>query len=83
MHSQSIYNVNIQIIIDMTKLVTLSGINIRGSLTKLGRGESVVFPVTIRETTLRTTCTRLKNDTGIAYKVNRQQNGCHIVTRIS
>jgi hypothetical protein len=67
----------------MTKLVTFSGINIRGSLTKLKRGESVIFPVTIKETTLRVTCVRLKNDTGIAYKVNRQQNGCHIVTRIS
>ena len=67
----------------MTKLVTFSGINVSGSIKRLARGESLVFPVTIRETTLRITCTRLKNDTGIVYKVNRQSNGCHIVTRIS
>ena len=67
----------------MTKLVTLSGINVSGSLRRLARGESLEFPVSVRESTLRCTCVRLKNDTGIVYKVNRQSNGSHIVTRIS
>lgn len=67
----------------MNKLVTLSGINVMGSLRRLARGESVIFPNTILETTIRVSAVRLKNNTGIVYKVNRQKNGSHIVTRIS
>ena len=67
----------------MNKLVTLSGINVMGSLRRLARGESIIFPNTILETTIRVSAVRLKNNTGLVYKVNRQKNGCHIVTRIS
>lgn len=83
MQAKSIYNVNVLKNVDMTKLLTTSGINVSGSLKRLARGESLIFPNTIPETTVRVTCVRLKNSTGIVYKVNRQKNGCHIVTRIS
>lgn len=65
----------------MNKLLTVSGINVSGSLRTLAKGESVIFPNTILENTIRVTCVRLKNANGLTYKVNRQQNGCHIVTR--
>lgn len=83
LQTKSIYNVNVLIIYDMTKFVTASGINVSGSLKRLEVGESLAFPNTILETTIRVTCVRLKNATGLVYKVNRQSNGSHIVTRIS
>lgn len=67
----------------MTKLVKNTGISISGSLHSLQTGESVIFPTSILETTLRQTCVRLKNTKGKTFKVNRQSNGTHIVTRVS
>ena len=67
----------------MTKLTRNTGINVSGSLKLLEIGESLIFPKDIRETTIRCTTTRAKNATGAIFKVNRQHNGCHIVTRIS
>lgn len=67
----------------MTKIVTNTGINVSGSLKRLEAGESLIFPKGVRETTIRCSSTRVKNDTGATFKVNRQQNGSHIVTRIA
>ena len=65
----------------MTKLVANTGINVAGSLKMLGAGECLTFPATISETVVRSTCTRIKNATGMRFSVNRQNNGTHIVTR--
>ena len=67
----------------MNKLVKNAGINITGSLKSLEAGESLIFPTSISETVVRSTCSRVKNTIGATYKVNRQQNGSHIVTRIA
>lgn len=67
----------------MTKLTRNTGINVLGSIKQLEAGESLTFPKGVRETTIRCSSTRVKNDTGATFKVNRQQNGCHIVTRIA
>lgn len=67
----------------MTKLQRNTGISIAGSLNALQAGDSVLFPASILETTIRQTAVRLKNTKGKTFKVNRQQNGSHIVTRIS
>lgn len=67
----------------MTKLAHNTGINVSGSIKRLEAGESLTFPRGIKETTIRCSSTRIANDTGATYKVNRQQNGSHIVTRIS
>lgn len=67
----------------MTKLVEHQGISIAGSISTLKTGESLSFPNSVLETTIRTTCVRLKNTTGKVYKVNKQGNGIHSVTRIS
>ena len=83
MQAKSIYNVNVLKNVDMTKLLTTSGINVSGSLKRLEKGESLIFPATVPETTVRVTSIRVKNATGNVFKVNRQKNGCHIVTRIS
>ena len=66
----------------MTKLLRNTGISIAGSLNALQEGESVLFPTSVLETTIRVTCVRLKNTKGKTFKVNRQRNGSHIVTRI-
>jgi hypothetical protein len=66
----------------MTKLQKNTGISIAGSLNALQEGEAVIFPKTILETTIRQTAVRLKNTKGKTFKVNRQQNGSHIVTRV-
>lgn len=66
----------------MTKLRKNTGISIAGSLNALQEGEAVMFPKTILETTIRQTAVRLKNTKGKTFKVNRQQNGSHIVTRV-
>lgn len=66
----------------MTKLTRNTGISIAGSLNALQEGEAVMFPKTILETTIRQTAVRLKNTKGKTFKVNRQQNGSHIVTRV-
>lgn len=66
----------------MTKLVKNTGISIAGSLNALQEGESLSFPTSVLETTIRVTCVRLKNTKGKTFKVNRQDNGSHIVTRI-
>lgn len=66
----------------MTKLQKNTGICIAGSLNALQEGEAVMFPKTILETTIRQTAVRLKNTKGKTFKVNRQQNGSHIVTRV-
>jgi hypothetical protein len=66
----------------MTKLQKNTGISIAGSLNTLQEGEAVMFPKTILETTIRQTAVRLKNTKGKTCKVNRQQNGSHIVTRV-
>lgn len=65
----------------MTKLVENTGINIAGSLNALQEGESVIFPTSILENTIRVTCVRIKNAKGKTFVVNRQRNGSHIVTR--
>lgn len=83
MHSLAIYNVNVLKIVDMTKLVENKGISIAGSLNALSEGESLTFPATVLETTIRTTCVRLKNTKGKTFQVNKQGNGIHSVTRIS
>lgn len=67
----------------MTKFVTNTGINVAGSLKALKKRESLEFPNDIRETTVRCSCTRVKNETGMKFSVQRQANGSHIVTRIS
>ena len=67
----------------MTKLTHNTGINVSGSIKSLGVGETLIFPKVIRETTIRCNATRIKNETGSTFKVNRQVNGCHIVTRIA
>ena len=67
----------------MTKLIKRTGVSIAGSLNGLEQGESLTFPKTIRETTIRGTATRLKNTEGRIYRVSRQQDGTHIVTRVS
>lgn len=67
----------------MTKLVQNTGISISGSLNALAEGESLSFPDSILETTIRTTCVRLKNTKGKTFKVNKAGNGIHTVTRIS
>ena len=66
----------------MTKLQKNTGISIAGSPNALQEGEAVMFPKTILETTIRQTAVRLKNTKGKTFKVNRQQNGSHIVTRV-
>lgn len=66
---------------DMTKLLRNSGISIAGSLNALQAGESILFPTSVLETTIRVTCVRLKNTKGKTFRVNRQRNGSHIVTR--
>lgn len=66
----------------MTKLVKNTGINIAGSLNALQVGESLTFPAFVLETTIRPTCVRMKNTKGKTFKVNRQENGSHIVTRV-
>ena len=66
----------------MTKLVKNTGISIAGSLNALQEGESLLFPTSVLETTIRVTCVRLKNTKGKTFKVNRQENGSHIVTRV-
>lgn len=66
----------------MTKLVRNTGISIAGSLNALLEGESLSFPTSVLETTIRQTCVRLKNTKGKIFKVNRQGNGSHIVTRV-
>ena len=66
----------------MTKLVRNSGISIAGSLNALLEGESLSFPTSVLENTIRTTCVRLKNTKGKNFKVNRKGNGSHIVTRV-
>jgi hypothetical protein len=65
----------------MTKLLRNSGISIAGSLNALQAGESILFPTSVLETTIRVTCVRLKNTKGKTFRVNRQRNGSHIVTR--
>lgn len=65
----------------MTKLLRNSGISIAGSLNALQEGESILFPTSVLETTIRVTCVRLKNTKGKTFRVNRQRNGSHIVTR--
>ena len=67
----------------MTKLVENRGISIAGSLNALLEGESLSFPDSVLETTIRTTCVRLKNTKGKTFKVNKVGNGIHSVTRIS
>jgi hypothetical protein len=67
----------------MTKLTRNTGINVSGSIKALDTGESLTFPRSVRENTLRTSVVRIKNATGMTYKVNRQSNGTHIVTRIA
>lgn len=65
----------------MTKLLRNTGISIAGSLNALQEGESILFPTSVLETTIRVTCVRLKNTKGKTFRVNRQRNGSHIVTR--
>ena len=65
----------------MTKLLRNSGNSIAGSLNALQEGESILFPTSVLETTIRVTCVRLKNTKGKTFRVNRQRNGSHIVTR--
>jgi hypothetical protein len=67
----------------MTKLTRNTGINVSGSIKALDTGESLTFPRSVLENTLRTSAVRIKNATGMTYKVNRQSNGTHIVTRIA
>lgn len=67
----------------MTKLVENRGISVAGSINALSEGESLSFPDSVLETTIRTTCVRLKNTKGKTFKVNKQGNGIHSVTRIS
>lgn len=67
----------------MTKLVENKGISIAGSLNALQEGESLSFPSSVLETTIRTTCVRLKNTKGKAFMVNKAGNGIHTVTRVS
>jgi hypothetical protein len=67
----------------MTKLTRNTGINVSGSIKALDTGESLTFPRSVLENTLRTSVVRIKNATGMTYKVNRQSNGTHIVTRIA
>ena len=66
----------------MTKLTRNTGISVAGSLNALQEGEAVMFPKSIIETTIRQTAVRLKNTKGKTFKVNRQMNGSHIVTRV-
>jgi hypothetical protein len=67
----------------MTKLTRNTGINVSGSIKALDTGEALTFPRTVLENTIRTSVVRIKNATGMTYKVNRQANGTHIVTRIA
>lgn len=67
----------------MTKLVKNRGISVAGSLNMLQMGESLTFPNSVLETTIRTTCVRLKNTKGKTFQVNKAGNGIHTVTRIS
>ena len=67
----------------MTKLVERQGISVVGSINALEKGESLSFPNSILETTIRTTCVRLKNTKGKTFQVNKMGNGIHSVTRIS
>lgn len=67
----------------MTKLTLNSGINVSGSIKALDTGEALVFPQSVLENTIRTSVVRIKNATGMTYRVNRQSNGTHIVTRIA
>lgn len=67
----------------MTKLVENTGISISGSLNALAEGETLSFPSSVLETTIRTTCVRLKNTKGKTFKVNKAGNGIHTVTRVS
>ena len=67
----------------MTKLTRNTGINVSGSIKALDTGESLTFPKSVLENTIRVCAVRIKNATGMEYKVNRQANGTHIVTRIA
>jgi hypothetical protein len=58
-------------------------INVAGSVKALAKGQEVKFPASVSENVVRTTCTRVKYATGSLFKVNRQKDGCHIVTRIA
>jgi hypothetical protein len=66
----------------MANFVRKTGISVAGSLNTLREGESLSFPTSVLETTIRQTCVRLKNTKGKTFKVNRQGNGSHIVTRV-
>ena len=67
----------------MTKLVENRGISVAGSINALSEGESLSFPDSVLETTIRPTCGRLKNTKCKTFNVNKQGNGIHSVTRIS
>ena len=66
----------------MTKLVTESRINVAGSIKALKKRQKVEFPADIRESTIRCSATRAKNETGMRFSVRRTETGSHIVTRI-
>lgn len=66
----------------MTKPIKNSGISVAASLNALQAGESVVFPKVALENTIRVTAIRIKHATGKYFKVNKQDNGSHIVTRV-
>lgn len=67
----------------MDKLVISHSISVAGSVKSLDQGESLTFPTSILENTIRATCTRIKKATGMVFTVNRRKNGTHLVTRIS
>lgn len=66
----------------MTKPVKNTGISVAASLSSLQAGESVIFPKITLENTIRVTAIRIKHATGKKFKVNKQNNGSHIVTRV-
>ena len=65
----------------MARLATNRGINVGQSLRSMGAGEELVFPAGVNEITVRNACTRIKNTTGMRFKVNRWKDGSFLVTR--
>ena len=61
-------------------MVERSGINVRGSIIALSRGESITFPRHCDGGYIRCVCSSLKEKNGSIYTVNKKENG-FVVTR--
>lgn len=61
-------------------MVERSGINVRGSINALGRGESITFPRHCDGGYIRCVCSSLKEKNGSIFKVNKKEDG-FVVTR--